>query len=76
MIPLKELSKDSKQLAAQIVKLATEEPQEPPKPERSPISEYLSRFGIKAGPKGVRPGPKNLSPKRREEIARKATQAR
>ena len=65
--------KDPNQLAAEIVRLSTEEP-EPPK--RSPISEYLAEIGRKGGLKGGPARKKALSAKKRKEIAKKAAKTR
>lgn len=71
----KRLPTDPNQLAAEIVRRSTEEPQEQPAP-RSPISEYLAEIGRKGGKKGGPARKKALSPKRRSEIARKAAESR
>lgn len=79
----KKLPKDPNQLAAEIVRLSTEEepgePEIPPKeqtPDRSPVSEYLSEIGRKGGLKGGKARAKKLSGKKRSEIAKKAARAR
>lgn len=69
----KKLPKDPNQLAAEIVRLSTEE-QEAPK--RSPISEYLATIGRKGGLKGGPARKKALSAKKRKEIAKKAASTR
>lgn len=66
----KPLPKDSNQLAYQIVKLSTEEPEQPK--ERSEISKYLSEIGKRGGLKGGPAKAKKLSSKKRKEIAKKA----
>lgn len=65
--------KDPNVLAYQIVQRSTEET-EPPK--RSPISEYLAEIGRKGGLKGGPARAKKLGLKQRQEIARKAAEAR
>ena len=70
----KPLPKDPNKLACQIVKLSTEEPEQPK--EKSEISKYLSEIGKRGGLKGGPARAKKLSSKRRKEIARKAAKAR
>jgi len=70
----KELPKDPNKLAYEIVRLSTEEPEQPK--ERSPISKYLSQIGRKGGLKGGPARAKTLTAKKRKEIARKAAMAR
>lgn len=65
--------KDPNQLAAEIVRLSTEEEEAP---KRSPISDYLAQIGRKGGLKGGKARARKLSQKRRKEIARKAAQSR
>jgi hypothetical protein len=75
----KKLPKDPNQLAYEIVRMSTEEPeptQEEPKKERSPISEYLSEIGRRGGLKGGPARAKKLSAEERKEAARKAARAR
>jgi hypothetical protein len=72
----KPLPKDPNKLAYQIVKMSTEEPEEKPKKERSPISEYLAEIGRKGGLKGGKKRAENLSAERKKEIATKAALAR
>jgi hypothetical protein len=82
----KKLPRDRNQLAYEIVRLSTEEPEElsahtetpleEPTPERSLISEYLSTIGRKGGLKGGKVRNENLTPERRKEIAKKAALAR
>lgn len=76
----KKLPKDPNQLAYEIVRMSTEEPeptQEEPKPdERSEVSKYLSEIGRKGGLKGGKARAEKLSPEERKEIAKKAAQAR
>lgn len=67
------LPKDPNQLAAEIVRLSTEEPEAP---KRSAISEYLAEIGRKGGLKGGKARAKKLSAKKRKDIARKAAQVR
>lgn len=73
--PNKPLSKDANQLAAAIVRLSTEEPEEHPN-EQSAISKYLSEIGRRGGLKGGKARAERLSAKKRKEIAQKAAQAR
>jgi hypothetical protein len=68
------LPKDANKLAAAIVQLSTEEPEE--QPERSEISKYLAEIGRKGGLKGGKARAEKLSPKKRTDIAKKAAQAR
>jgi len=72
----KKLPKDPNKLAYEIVRLSTEEPEEPKgeeKPvERSAISEYLSTIGRKGGLKGGKARAEKLSAEQRTEIAKKA----
>lgn len=70
----KPLPKDPNQLAYEIPRISTEEPEQPK--ERSPISEYLSQIGRKGGLKGGPARAKKLSAKRREEIAEEAAKMR
>jgi hypothetical protein len=67
------LPKDANQLAASVVQLATEEPNES---QRSPISQYLSQIGRKGGLKGGKARAKKLTSEKRRTIARKAAHAR
>jgi len=67
----KKLPKDVNQLAAEIVRLSTEEPK-----QAQSIKEYLSSIGRKGGLKGGRARAKKLSTEKRSEIARKAAKAR
>lgn len=68
----KKLPEDPNQLAAEIVRLSTEEEG----PKRSPISEYLATIGRKGGLKGGPARKKALSAKKRKEIAKKAASTR
>jgi hypothetical protein len=72
----KALPKDANQLAHEIVKLSTEESEQTPQPQRSPISEYLSQIGRKGGLKGGKARAAKLSQRKRVEIARKAALTR
>jgi hypothetical protein len=73
----KRLPTDPNQLAAEIVRRSTEEPAAAPtKPIPSPISRYLAKIGRAGGLKGGIARAKNLSPKKRNEIAKKAAAAR
>jgi len=70
------LPKDPNRLAYEIVRQSTEEPEETPAPERSPISVYLAQIGRAGGLKGGPARKAKLSHKRRVEIAKKAAQTR
>jgi hypothetical protein len=73
----KKLPKDPNQLAAEIVRLSTEEPAKPKaKPISSPVSQYLSKIGQKGGLKGGKARAAKLSAKERKAIAQKAAQTR
>ena len=72
----KPLPKDPNKRAFEIVRMSTEEPEEEPKKERSPISEYLAEIGQRGGLKGGPARAKKLSSKRRKEIAQKAAMTR
>lgn len=65
--------KDPNLLAAEIVRLSTEEEEAP---KRSPISEYLASIGRKGGLKGGNARARKLSAKKRKQIAQKAAKAR
>ncbi len=71
------LPKDPNQLAAEIVRLSTEE-SEPVKAKSIPssISKYLASIGRKGGLKGGKARAKILSSKAKSAIARKAAKAR
>jgi hypothetical protein len=73
----KKLPKDPNQLAHEIVRLSTEEPegQEQP-PEKSEISKYLSEIGRKGGLKGGKARAETLTAERRKEIAQGAAKNR
>ncbi len=74
----KKLPKDPNQLAAEIVRLSTEEKTDQAQNEstRSPISQYLAEIGRKGGLKGGKARASLLSTKKRKEIAKKAAKAR
>jgi hypothetical protein len=73
----KKLPTDPNQLAAEIVRLSTEEPERStPKPVPSAISTYLAKIGRKGGLKGGKARSEALSKKRKSEIAKKAAKAR
>jgi len=82
----KKLPRDANQLAHEIVRLSTEEPEEntpmpeeeekPPETERSEISKYLAEIGRKGGLKGGKARNDKLTPERRKEIAVKAASTR
>jgi len=65
----KALPKDANQLAAEVVRLSTEDP--PPS-----VSEYLAKIGRKGGLKGGDARARVLSPSKRKAIARKAARKR
>lgn len=73
--PKKPLPKDPNQLAHEIVRLSTEEPEEQSK-EKSAISEYLSQIGRKGGLKGGKARAARLTEERRKEIAKDAATKR
>ena len=68
----RKLPKDPNQLAAEIVRLSTEEET----PKRSAISEYLAEIGRRGGLTGGKARAKKLSAKKRKEIAKKAAISR
>jgi len=68
------LPKDPNQLAAEIVRLTTED--NPPEPEKGSIKEYLSAIGRKGGLKGGPARAKKLTKRRLQEIGRKAARFR
>jgi hypothetical protein len=70
----KPLPKDPNQLAYEIVKMSTEELEQPA--VRLEVSEYLSQIGRKGGLRGGNARAEKLSARRRKEIARKAALAR
>ena len=74
------LPKDPNKLAYEIVRLSIQETEEPKKeeqpPERSAISEYLATIGRKGGLKGGKARAEKLTPKRRQQIAKKAAEMR
>ena len=70
----KPLPKDANKRAFEIVRLSTEEAEQPP--ERSAICKYLAEIGRKGGLKGGKARAEKLSVKKRKEIAQKAAQAR
>jgi len=82
MKKIKNLPKDANKRAFEIVRLSTEEQEEPKVEEtaiednRSEISKYLSTIGRKGGLKGGKARADSLSAKRRKEIAEKAAKTR
>ncbi len=80
----KKLPKDPNQLAAEIVRLSTQEPEEVEKENQqvsqeaaqNAITEYLKLIGKKGGLKGGPARAKKLSAKKRSEIAKKAALSR
>jgi hypothetical protein len=67
----KKLPKDANQLAAEIVRVSTDEPK-----QSQSVKDYLSTIGRKGGLKGGKARAKKLSTEKRSEIARKAAKAR
>jgi len=65
----KKLPKDSNQLAAEVVRLSTEEPSQA-------VSDYLAQIGRKGGLKGGKARAQALPASKRKAIARKAAKAR
>ncbi len=77
----KKLPRDPNQLAAEIVRMSTEdEPEEKPltreEASQEAIKAYLSLIGKKGGLKGGPARAKKLSAKKRKEIAAKAAKTR
>lgn len=80
----KRLPKDPTQLAAEIVRLSTEEETDltevhdikSPQVDWSVLSRYLAEIGRKGGLKGGKARAKTLSKTRRKEIATEAAKAR
>ena len=73
----KKLPTDPNQLAAEIVRLSTEDQDTPKeKPVPSSISQYLAKIGRQGGLKGGKARNKVLSKERKSEIARKAAKVR
>lgn len=66
---------DPNQAAPLTVKLATGESDEA-LPERDAVTKYLADIGRRGGIKGGKARAANLSDERKQEIARKAAQAR
>ncbi len=75
MIRRKRMPRDTNQLAAEIVKLATGQPVEPEPEERAKDPNAVA-LGRKGGLKGGIARKTKLSKARRSEIARNAVQAR
>lgn len=71
----KPLPKDPNKRSYEIVKMSTEEPEEPKK-GRSLISEYLAEIGRKGGLIGGKARANKLSTEQRKDIATKAAQIR
>lgn len=67
----KQLPRDPNQLAAEIVRLSTEEPQQAPS-----VKDYLARIGRKGGLKGGAARAKKLTSRQRKRIAKRAAKAR
>jgi hypothetical protein len=65
----KPLPKDPNQLAAEIVRLSTEEPTQA-------VSDYLAHIGRKGGLKGGKARAQTLPASKRKAIAQKAAKAR
>ena len=74
----KKLPKDPNQLAAEIVRLSTEDLTTQVGKLAVPlsISQYLSKIGKKGGLKGGKARAKKLTAKKRSQIARQAARAR
>ena len=79
----KRLPKDPNQLAAEIVRRATEEeepeqPATPPpqEPSKEALSKYFAEIGRKGGKKGGKARAESLTAKKRSEIAKKAARVR
>jgi len=70
MIRPKKLPRDINLRAHEVARLLTGETT--PEPERSPVSAYLAEIGRKGGLKGGKARARNLSPRRRKEIAKLA----
>ena len=68
----KPLPKDPNQLAAEIVRVSTQEPEE----KRNPVSEYLAAIGRKGGLTGGKSRAMALSATKRRQIARSAARKR
>ena len=68
------MPKDPNQLAAEVVRLSTEEPQKKVVP--SQVSVYLAQIGRAGGLKGGKARATKLSSKRKSNIAKKAAKAR
>ncbi len=69
----KKRPKDPNELAAEIVRLSTEDEEET---EIDPVKAYLAEIGKKGGLKGGAARAKKLSKRRRQEIAIQAAAAR
>lgn len=76
MIIPNKLPNDTNERAHRVAKLLTGEAIETPVAERSAVSLYLGEIGRNGGLKGGKVRAKNLSKKRRTEIARKAATVR
>lgn len=76
MIKPKSLPVDTNRRANRIARLLTGEETSEEETKRSPISEYLAEIGRKGGKIGGAARASKLSPKRRSEIARKASRSR
>ena len=68
------MPKDPNQLAAEVVRLSTEE--STPKIPSPQVTAYLAQIGRAGGLKGGKARAKKLSDERKREIAKKAAQAR
>ena len=79
---IKKLPRDANQRAFEIVRLSTEEADEPKVEEtpaedtRSEVSKYLSKIGKVGGLKGGKARAKKLTPEQRRDIAKKAASSR
>lgn len=68
--------RDPNQLAAEIVRLSTEDADEQEEATPDPVKEYLAKIGRKGGLKGGRARAEALSARKRKAIARNAAAAR
>jgi hypothetical protein len=72
-MPTKRPPKDSNQLAKYIVEVTSGESEKIEPPKKNPHAQALSKLGAS---KGGKARAKNLSPRKRKTIARKAAEAR
>jgi len=76
MIIPKKLPRDSNQRAFEIVRISTGEVEAEVEPERTPVSSYFAELGRKGGAKGGKQRAKNMSARKRTQIAKNAARAR